>query len=290
MRIVSLLPSATEIICSVGLRSNLVGVTHECDFPLGVAELPVVTRSLIPKGLASGDIDTLVRSQLETDAALYTLKMDVLEALKPDLIVSQSLCDVCAVAASEVERAACNLPGQPRVLNLEPASLEDVLATIIEVGRAAQVEDQARQTVAALEARVECVRQRSAPMATRPRVVVLEWLDPLFNAGHWTPQLVDFAGGIDCLGNLFQPSTTISLEQLAAADPDLIVVALCGFEVERSEQDVAAMAARPEWSQLRAVQAGNVHVVDGNAYFSRPGPRLVESLELLNALIRQFRP
>ena len=288
MRIVSLLPSATEIVCCVGLQPSLVGVTHECDFPVGVADLPVVTTSKIPKGLASRDIDTMVRTQLESDAALYSLKMEVLEELKPDLIISQSLCDVCAVAANEVEAAACQLPGRPRVLNLEPASLEDVFGTVIEVGRAAECENRARQTVSGLQARVDCVRQKASSSRKRPRVAVLEWLDPLFNAGHWTPQLVDFAGGIDCLGNLFEPSSTISLDQLSDADPDVIVVALCGFNVERSRQDVTSIETRPEWQRLRAVRSGNVHVVDGNAYFSRPGPRLVDSLELLGRLLLRF--
>jgi iron complex transport system substrate-binding protein len=284
VRIVSLLPSATEIVCCVGLQPDLVGVTHECDYPTGVADLPVVTTSRIPKGLASREIDTIVRTQLESDTALYSLKMDVLEALKPDLIISQSLCDVCAVAANEVEVAACQLPGQPRVLNLEPASLEDVFDTIIEVGRAAACEDRARQTVATLQGRVDCVRQKAKAVKKRPRVAVLEWLDPLFNAGHWTPQLVDLAGGIDCLGNLFEPSTTISWNRLIEAAPDVIVVALCGFDIVRSRKDVALMENYREWSQLPAVRTGKVHVVDGNAYFSRPGPRLVESLELLREL------
>lgn len=286
MRIVSLLPSATEIVCCVGLQPDLVGVTHECDFPTGVSDLPVVTASRIPKGLSSGAIDEMVRTQLETDMALYSLNMDVLEELKPDLIISQSLCDVCAVAAREVELAARQLPGQPQLLNLEPTSLEDVLDLIVDVGRAGGCYERARQTVASLQTRIECVRRTAQTSRKRPRVAVLEWLDPLFNAGHWTPQLVELAGGTDCLGNLFEPSVTISFDQLADADPDIILVALCGFEIERSLKDVAAIETRWEWQQLRAVRSGNVHVVDGNAYFSRPGPRLVDSLELLGRLLQ----
>lgn len=283
MKIVSLLPSATEIICSIGLRPQLVGITHECDYPVSVEGLPVVTRSLIAPGLSSGDIDALVREQLTGQKALYSLRMDVLEQLRPDLIVSQSLCDVCAVAADEVQAAACELPGNPRVINLEPMSLAQVLDTILEVGRAADREAAARATVSELSARVDRVRARSATIAAaaRPRVAVLEWLDPLFNAGHWTPELVEYAGGLNCLGSPQQPSTTLTWERLETADPDVVLVALCGFNVTRSLVDVRKRQAEPHWQALRAVREGRVLVMDGNAYFSRPGPRLVDSLEIL---------
>lgn len=285
MRIVSLLPSATEIACYLGLQPQLVGVTHECNYPPGVQELPVVTESRIPKGLASSEIDAVVRTQLESNDALYTLKLDTLEILRPDLIISQSLCDVCAVAADQIEEAAGQLPGKPEVLNLEPASLEDVFETILEVGLATDRHAIAQLRVAQLKARIDHVRDRARTLRSRPRVAVLEWLDPLFNAGHWTPQLVDIAGGIDCLGNLFEPSTTISMEQLTHANPDIIIVAICGFQLPRSQRDLALIGNSPQWRALRAVQAGNVRVVDGNAYFSRPGPRLVDSLELLAEIV-----
>lgn len=283
MKIVSLLPSATEIICSMGLRENLVGITHECDYPASVQGLPVVTRSLIPKGLDSQSIDQLVRSQLSTQKALYSLRMNVLAQLKPDLIVSQALCDVCAVAADEVERAACELPNQPRVINLEPSRLEEVFATISLVGDAAMQPEAARRTVTALKKRVDAVCRRSDSIATtqRPRVAMLEWLDPLFNAGHWTPQLVAMAGGIDCLGNIFMPSATTSWEQLQACEADLIFIALCGFDIQRSLQDVALLKQHEVWQQLPAVRNNRVFLTDGNAYFSRSGPRLVDSLEIL---------
>ena len=283
MKIVSLLPSATEIICTMGLREQLVGVTHECDYPPSVRGLPVVTRSLIPKGLGSREIDDMVRSQLSSEQALYSLRQDVLAQLQPDLIVSQALCDVCAVASEEVERVACELPGRPRVINLEPARLEEVFATITLVGDAAGQPALARRTVNALQKRVDAVCRRSASIAAaqRPRVAMLEWLDPLFNAGHWTPQLVAMAGGTDCLGNIFLPSTTTSLEQLQASQADVIFIALCGFSVERSLQDVELLNAQKHWQQLPAVRNGRVYLTDGNAYFSRSGPRLVDSLEIL---------
>ena len=283
MKIVSLLPSATEIICSIGLRSQLIGVSHECDYPASVQGLPVVTRSLIDNSHTSAAIDELVREKLATEKALYSLKMDVLEVLKPDLIVTQALCDVCAVAGSEVEAAVDQLPGSTDIVNLEPSSLSDVFDTMILLGRAADCLDQAKDSVLELSARVEAVQARSAtiPEKELPRVAVLEWLYPLFNAGHWTPELVNYAGGINCLGDPNVPSTTIQWADLQASDPDVILIALCGFDVERSIQDVDLLRDSAEWNSLRAVRNGQVYISDGNAYFSRSGPRLVDSLELL---------
>jgi len=283
MRIVSLLPSATEIVCSLGLREQLVGVTHECDYPASVRGLPVVTRSVFRSGLPSEEIDARVRERLSGAEALYTLRENVLAKLRPDLLVTQALCDVCAVAANEVESAACSLPGSPRVINLEPASLDEVLETMEMVASAAGRPAAAATAISHLQTRVRAVRERSAeiPPADRPRVAVLEWLHPPFNAGHWTPQLVEFAGGSDCLGNPFTPSTTISWHQVEASRADVILVALCGFDAERSLQDVDRLHSDPRWQRLRAVRNGRVYLTDGNAYFSRPGPRLVDSLEIL---------
>lgn len=293
MRIVSLLPSATEIICSMGLRDQLVGVTHECDYPPSVTGLPVVTQSFIPQDLDSAAIDALVRSQLSERRALYTLRHDVLASLQPDLIVSQALCDVCAVAADEVEQAACSLPGRPRVINLEPARLEEVFDTIAVVGEAADQPEAAAQAIAGLRERVNAVCERSGGIAQsdKPRVAMLEWLDPLFNAGHWTPQLVGMAGGHECLGNPFEPSTRTRWEQLVASDADVIFIAQCGFSTKRSLQDVSVLRKQPRWRALKAVQSGRVFVADGNAYFSRSGPRLVDSMEILaHALHPQVHP
>ena len=283
MRIVSLLPSATEIICSIGLRQQLVGVSHECDFPASVAGLPAVTQTLIASDLASAEIDQQVRSRLRAERALYSLASEALVKLRPDLIVSQALCDVCAVAGAEVEAAVGALPKPAQVVNLEPASLADVFHTIALVGEAAGCPERARATVAKLRQRVDAVRRRTAAIAKseRPRVAVLEWLHPLFNAGHWTPQLVEWAGGLDCLGNPFAPSTTISWRQLADSRADVVLIALCGFDAQRSLLDLALLQHDPNWRALPAVAAGRVYVADGNAYFSRSGPRLVDSLEIL---------
>lgn len=281
MRIVSLLPSATEIVCELGLADRLVGVTHECDHPSFVSALPKVTRTLIPHDASSLQIDTLVREMLKTRKALYTLDMPMLERLRPDLIVTQALCDVCAVAESEVTAAACSLPGQPKVVNLEPMSLGDVLDTLGAVARAAGVPDHAEVAVQRLRRRVDSVAERSERVAEHPRVVVLEWLDPPFSCGHWTPELVGLAGGDELIGKPGQRSRTIPWEEVVAAQPDVLFIACCGFPVERTLVDLPGLATRPGWTDLPAVRADRVFVTDGNAYFSRPGPRLVDSLEIL---------
>ena len=283
MRIVSLLPSATEIVCALGLEDDLVGVTHECDFPPSVKSLPKVTRTLIPHDAASADIDALVRERLKVQTALYTLDVPTLERLRPDLLVTQALCDVCAVAEAEVQEAACGLPGRPQVLNLEPMSLQDVFETLLLVGRATGRTEQAREVVAALQARVDAVAARTATLSSdeRPRVAFLEWIDPPFNGGHWNPTLIEMAGGVDVLGNAGQPSRTLVWEDLVQARPDVLFIACCGFDAERGSQDVPVLERQPGWAALPCVQNGRVYVSDGNAYFSRPGPRLVDSLEIL---------
>ncbi|OWK41263.1 cobalamin-binding protein [Fimbriiglobus ruber] len=281
MRIVSLLPSATEIVCALGLGDQLVGVTHECDYPDFVRKLPTVTRTLIPHDATSLEIDALVRERLKSQRALYTLDLPVLERLRPDLIVTQALCDVCAVAEAEVTAAACSLPGRPRVVNLEPTTLADVYDTLRLVGEAAGVNDQAAEVVARLKARTAAVASRTAGLGHRPRVVLLEWIAPLFGCGHWSPELVELAGGVECVGRPGQPSRTTRWEEIATAEPEVLFIACCGFSVERTLQDVPPLHQYPGWANLPCVRDGRVYVVDGSAYFSRPEPRLVDSLEIL---------
>lgn len=290
MRIVSLLPSATEIVCALGLEDSLVGVTHECDYPPSVRRLPRVTRTLIPGDASSSAIDALVRERLKTGKALYSLDLPMLEGLRPDLLVTQALCDVCAVSEAEVQAAACSLPGQPRVVNLEPMTLEQVFDCIIQVGGATACDTRAREVLAALRSRVAGVAARAAETSERPRVVVLEWLDPLFTCGHWTPGLVHLAGGVEVIATAGERSRMMSLEELLAAAPDVLVIACCGFDVERTMPEMPAFLALPGVSDIPAVRNGRVHVIDGNAYLSRPGPRLVDSLELLSAFFTSSRP
>lgn len=281
MRIVSLLPSATEIICGIGLKDSLVGVTHECDFPHGVAALPKVTRTAIAHDASSGEIDQMVRERLKTERALYSLDMPVLEKLRPDLIVTQALCDVCAVAESEVQSAACSLPGNPSVINLEPNCLADVLDCIGQVGEATESVDQATALIDQLQSRVRSVRQRSETIQHRPRTILLEWIDPPFSAGHWSPELVEIAGGSEAIGKAGQRSVTTAWKDIVQANPEFMMIACCGFGIPRTMNDVPLLRAMPGWGELACVKAGRVYVVDGSAYFSRPGPRLVDSLEIM---------
>lgn len=265
----------------LGLRDQLVGVTHECDFPPSVRLLPAVTRSLIPGDASSAEIDRRVRERLQSDRALYTLDLPTLERLEPDLIVTQKLCDVCAVAEAEVQAAACTLPGRPRVINLEPQTLRAVLESIRTVGSAVGAEAVADEVVAGLARRVERVAARSRGFRRPPRAVLLEWLDPPFSCGHWNPQLVRLAGGVEPIGREGHASRTLSWEEVSAAEPDVLVVSCCGFDVERTMQDVRLLDSNPRWRRLPPVRAGRVYVVDGSQYFSRPGPRLVDSLEIV---------
>ena len=283
MRIVSLLPSATEIICALGLQSELVGVTHECDYPPAVKRLPRVTKTLIPHDAASAEIDALVRERLTTQLALYTLDMPVLEALKPDLLVTQALCDVCAVAQEEVTEAACRLPGRPKVINLEPMSLDDVFLTMTMVGEAADRREMAQECVERLKARVDEVRKRTANVgpAARPRVVFLEWIDPPFSPGHWNPELIELAGGVCAVGTANRPSRTLDWQEVVDARPDVLFISCCCFDAKRALQDIPILTAQPGFHDLLAARTGRVYITDGNAYFSRPGPRLVDSLEIL---------
>jgi iron complex transport system substrate-binding protein len=291
MRIVSLLPSATEIICSLGLADQLVGVTHECDFPLAVKALPRVTRTLIPVNASSGEIDTLVRERLRSKAALYTLDMPVLERLRPDLIVTQALCDVCAVAEDEVRDAACSLPGNPRVVNLEPERLSEVFDAIRAVGRATDRAARANDVVAGLEARVERVASRTATLRDAPRTAFIEWLDPPFSCGHWNPELVRLAGGNELLGHEGRRSRTLDWAEVVRARPEAIAIACCGFSLERTLRELHVLESVPGWHTLPAVQQDGVIVIDGSQYFSRPGPRLVDSLEILaHGLHPQLHP
>jgi iron complex transport system substrate-binding protein len=284
MRIVSLLPSATEIVHAVGLGDRLVGVSHECDHPAAVRGLPRVTRSLIPAAAAtSAEIDAAVRDGVRRRQPLYAIDAALLARLRPDLVVTQALCDVCAVAEGEVAAALAGLPGPPRVLTLEPHRLADVLAGMLAVAAAAGAADSGRAAVAALQRRIDAVAAR--PAAARPRVMLLEWLDPPFTAGHWSPEIVRLAGGAEVLGREGERSRTVAWEEIRAADPAVLVVACCGFDVDRTRRELPLLAGRPGFHDLACVRSGRVFLMDGNAFFSRPGPRLVDALEALAHLL-----
>jgi iron complex transport system substrate-binding protein len=281
MRIVSLLPSATEILCGLGLRDQLVGITHECDFPASLRGLKVVTKTRIPESATSQQIDALVREKLQPEKALYALDADALKSLQPDLIVTQTLCDVCAVAHSEVAKAARSLSSQPKLVNLEPIRLADLFNCIRQVAAVTDCVGKAESYIAQLQQRVDQVAQRTLQTALRPRTVMLEWIDPLFSAGHWNPELVELAGGHELIGLPAQRSSSIAWASLVAANPECLVIACCGFNVQRTLQDLSVLTDQPHWQTLACVRSRQVFVIDGSAYFNRPGPRLVDSLEIL---------
>lgn len=281
MKIVSLLPSATEIVCELGLGDQLVGVTHECDYPAFVKALPKVTRTLIPHDATSREIDGLVRERLQSQSALYSLDLPTLERLRPDLLVTQALCDVCAVSEDEVNAAACSLPGHPQVVNLEPMRLSEVFECIRLVGDAAHIPDHANKVIGNLQARVDVVARRNVTLENRPRVVLLEWIDPPFCSGHWSPELVRIAGGLEGIGREGERSRTTAWEEIVRFNPEFLIVACCGFDIDRTMVDIPLLANYPGFHDLACTRQQQVFVIDGNSYFSRPGPRLVESLELL---------
>lgn len=283
MRIVSLLPSATEIVCALGLQEHLVGVSHGCNYPDGVQTLPRMTSTRVPYTASSDAIDTYVRDHLGDNTALYDLDIQAMAVARPDVVVSQALCDVCAVATGDVREAIRSLPGGPALIDLTPNSLLDVFRDIQRVGDATGREVAARELVAALCARRDRVEERSFTIAPaeRPGVAFFEWLLPPFSGGHWNPELVTLAGGRDLLGQPGQPSRTLDWEAVTTAAPEVAFVACCGFGIERALVDVAAVEDNPAWRALPAIQSQRLYVADGNAFFSSPGPRLLDGLELI---------
>lgn len=283
MRIVSLLPSLTELVSALGHRSALVGVTHECDYPADVARLPHVTRSRIEPTASSAAIDAAVVAQ---GGSLYELDGDLLAQLAPDLILTQEQCDVCAVNEATVRRVAAALPTVPHVESVNPTCLADLHAMFRRVGvlLGAEAEAEAESLIAQFEATAAMIarRRQGRPL---PRVLVLEWFDPPFSSGHWNPELVALAGGVEVLGEAGQRSRRHTWDEVAGADPEFIVLAPCGFTIERTEQELGTLQSRAEWTRLGAVRNGGVTLVDGSAYFSRPGPRLEASLRIAAAAI-----
>ena len=285
-RIVSLLPAATEIVASLGMLDHLVGVSHECNYPEAVRSKPRVTGCEIHSDrIASSEVDRWVSEKLRKGEDLYTIDAALMRSLRPDLILTQRLCDVCAPSYGSVQALAQTLPGPPRVLNLEPNTLEDIFQNIRQVAEALGIANKGETVVAGLRERVERVRQRVADVKDRPRVAVIEWLDPVFCSGHWTPELVDIAGGHEVLGMPGRDSVRRTWADVHSANPMIMAIACCGQTVSRAMQDWDCLKQSSEIQALAAVQAGNVFAADGNAYFSRPGPRVVDTLEILAEII-----
>lgn len=288
-RICSLLPSATEIVCALGLDERLVAVTHECDYPPEIRSRPAVTSSVIdPSGLSAREIDQAVRNSLAETLTIYHLDRDLLAELRPDLVLTQELCEVCAVGTPVVRDVVASLPHTPRVVSLEPRSLGDVFDTILQVGRLTNRLRRAVTVTQELRARLAAVQAAVATAQPR-RVLTLEWVDPIFVGGHWVPEMVEMAGGQDVLGRAGNPSREVSWDEVAASRPEVIVAMPCGFGLERSAQELAASALPGAWRELPAVKADQVYVVDGSSYFNRPGPRLIDGVEILASILHPDR-
>jgi iron complex transport system substrate-binding protein len=284
-RICSLMPSATEIVCALGLADRLVAVTHECDFPAEALVKPKVTSNAFDSSSMTGqEIDSAVRASLADAATIYHLDSDLLQHLRPDLVLTQELCEVCAVGPEEVQSVMRSLPVPPRMVSLEPTTLDEVLDSIVHVGALAGVEDRASFLVSSLRDRVSRVRH-SVEGFDRVSVLTLEWIAPVFAGGHWVPEMVQIAGGEDVLGVAGRPSQQFTWEDVLATDPDLIVAMPCGFDLERSLLEMRQTSFPDPWYDLRAVKSGQAYVVDGSAYFNRPGPRLIDGVEILASIL-----
>jgi iron complex transport system substrate-binding protein len=285
-RIVSLLPAATEITAALGLMDQIVGVSHECDFPEQAKARPRVTRcSVHDAKLASHEVDEWVRRTLRENETIYTIDEPLLRRLQPDVILTQRLCDICAVGYGTVAKLARTLCGPPRLVNLEPTSLADIFHDIRCVADACDARERADKLIHNLCKRVQNVRERAAKIANRPSCFLMEWVDPPFCSGHWGPELVEIAGGFDPLGRKHQPSAQIDWRQVLNARPEIIVLALCGYDVSRARHDYQLLRQFPAFDSISAAQTGKIYVVNAGAYFSRPGPRIVDSLEILAGIL-----
>ena len=285
-RIVSLLPAATEIAAALGLMDQVVGVSHECDFPTEANERSRVTRCVVHGAeLASREVDEWVRRALHDNGSIYTIDEPLLRKLQPGVILTQKLCDVCAVGYGTVERLAQTLPGPPRVVNLEPTSLADIFEDIRRVAETCDVPERAGKLIENLSERVETVRKRAATIPDRSCCFLMEWVGPPFCSGHWGPELVEIAGGQDSLGRKHQPSAQIEWQEVLDARPEIIVLSLCGYDIERARRDYELLRRFPGFGSIPAADSGQVYIVNASAYFARPGPRIVDSLEFLAGIL-----
>ncbi len=286
MRIVSLLPSATEIVCALGYGDQLVGRSHECDHPASVTELPICTRPRIRVDTSSSEIDRSVKAIVSKGLSVYEIDEETLRTLAPDFIVTQTQCEVCAVSERDVEQAVRDwLGGQGEIITLNPNRLKDVWADIIRVATALGNRRIGEDVVAALGERMSKIHERTGKREQKPRVAVIEWIEPLMAAGNWMPELVDMAGGRNLFGEAGRHSPWMELDELRESDPDVVVVAPCGFDLERTRSEMHPLTDRREWNALTAVGKGRVYLTDGHHFFNRPGPRLVESVEILAELL-----
>lgn len=291
-RVATLLASATEIVAALGAGDLLVARSHECDYPPEVAMLPAVTAPKLDTARPSGEIDRDVKALLERSLSIYEVDGERLRELAPDLIVTQTQCEVCAVTPADVETALAAWTGaRPRIVSLAPNALTDIFADVLRLAEALGRPADGAALVERLRARMQAVAAAAAGLRPRPRVACLEWIEPLMAAGNWMPELVAMAGGDNLFGAAGRHSPWMTLGDLAAADPDVVLVLPCGFDIERTRHELPALTGHPEWRGLRAVREGRIFLCDGNQYFNRPGPRLAESLEILAEILHpcQFR-
>jgi iron complex transport system substrate-binding protein len=286
MRICSLLPSATEVIALLGLSDALVGISHECDYPPSITHVPVMVEPMIaPHGLASADIDRQVGQLVASGQRLYRLKDILVREAQPDLIVSQDLCHVCAVTPDQLHDALCSMPRQPTILTLNPGTVHDVIDDVVRIGDAAGRSAEGHRLANQLRDRLDAIRTRVQDISHRPRVVCIEWLSPLYVAGHWVPEMVQLAGGQDVLAQPGSPSRVVTWDEVQAAAPDVLIVMPCGFSVAQTHTELLRMRQQPDQWSLAFNMAQRIFLVDASSYFSRPGPRLIDGIELLAAIL-----
>ena len=285
-RIVSMIASATEIICALGFEGSLVGRSHACDYPPTIEALPATTAARLRIDVPSREIDRQVREILTQGLSVYDVDAEALKRLQPDIIITQTQCEVCAVSLRDVENALWDwLESRPRIVSLEPNALSDVWADIERVAAALGATEQGKSLVEELQSRMRRVALQTQSIESRPTVACIEWIDPLMAAGNWMPELVEMARGVNLFGEAGKHSPYMTWEDLRARDPEVIVVCPCGFDLKRTREEMPALTRRPDWTHLRAVRDGRVCLTDGNQYFNRPGPRLAESLEILAEII-----
>ena len=285
-RIVSLIASATEIVCALGFEGQLVGRSHECDFPESVRRLPVCTAPKFDTSGSSREIDERVKGLVRDGLSVYRVDEALLRELRPDVIVTQSHCEVCAVSERDVERAVASwLGASPRVVSLAPNGLADVWAGFRQVADALSVPRRGEELVRALQAHMAAVAERARAQPRRPTVACVEWVEPLMASGNWVPELVEMAGGVNLFGSAGRHAPWLSWEELCGRDPEVLLLLPCGFDIARTRQELPALSKKPEWAGLKAVRGHRVFLLDGNQFFNRPGPRLAESLEILAELL-----
>jgi iron complex transport system substrate-binding protein len=285
-RVVSLLPSATEIVCALGFEGNLVGRSHECDFPRSVLTVPSLTEPKFPLDGSSFEIDRHVKKALTESHSLYHIHADGIALVRPDVILTQRQCEVCAVSERDVEEALADLIGtHPRVLSLSPSDLDDIFVDIQTVSTVLGVPERGAALVSSLRARTDAIRVRAATAPSRPRVACIEWIEPLMAAGNWVPTLISTAGGENLIGQAGRHSPYMTFEMLQACNPEVVVVVPCGFDLSRTRAEISVLLNKPVWSNLPAVRSGQVYLADGNQFFNRPGPRIIDSLEILAEIL-----